>query len=116
VSAIDDYILAQDPAKQPRLQQIHEAIKDELPDATEKISWNMPTYWQGHNLIHFAAFKHHIGIYPTPEALDAFPQAVAAYPRTKGALQIQDDAELPLALIRQFAEFRLKQECAKTPK
>ncbi|WP_125705086.1 iron chaperone [Lacticaseibacillus daqingensis] len=109
MTVIDDYIQAAAPAKQARLQAIHAAIKAELPDATAKISWNMPTFWQGQNLIHFAAFTHHIGIYPTPAALDAFPEAVAAFPRTKGALRIPDDAELPLALIRDLSRFRLEQ-------
>ncbi|GKT03911.1 iron chaperone [Furfurilactobacillus sp. WILCCON 0119] len=113
MTVIDDYIRAAEPDKQPRLQAINETIKTVLPDATEKISWNMPTYWQGHNLIHFAAFKHHIGIYPTPAALNAFSDAVAAYPHTKGAMQIPDGTPLPLALIRQLAHFQLEQELTK---
>jgi uncharacterized protein YdhG (YjbR/CyaY superfamily) len=112
MTVIDDYIQTAAPAKQSRLRQIQAAIKTELPDATEKLSYNMPTYWQGHNLIHFAAFKHHIGIYPTPSALVAFADEVADFPHSKGALQIPDDRELPLDLIQRLARFRLAEEQA----
>lgn len=110
MTVIDDYIQTAAPTKQSRLCQIQAAIKAELPDATEKISYNMPTYWQGHNLIHFAAFKHHIGIYPTPSALVAFADEVADFPHSKGAMQIPDDRELPLDLIQRLARFRLAEE------
>lgn len=61
---IDDYILAQDENIRDQLRNVREVLRDELPNAIEKISWAMPTYWQGHNIIHFAAQKKHIGLYP----------------------------------------------------
>jgi uncharacterized protein YdhG (YjbR/CyaY superfamily) len=61
---IDEYIAAQSPEVQPLLRQIRETIRAAAPDAVEKISWQMPTFWQNENRIHFAAFKKHISIFP----------------------------------------------------
>jgi ribosomal protein L37AE/L43A len=69
---VDEYILAQDADIREQLQRVREAIRDELPDAAEKISWSMPTWWNGRNIIHFAAQKKHIGLYPGPEAVAFF--------------------------------------------
>ena len=69
---VDEYIAAQDEAVQPKLREIREILRSELPDALEKISWSMPTYWKGRNLIHFAASKKHIGLYPGDEAVAVF--------------------------------------------
>lgn len=71
-ATIDEYILAQDEGIREQLQTVREAVRSGLPDAMEKISWSMPTYWQGHNIIHFAAQKKHIGLYPGPEAVTYF--------------------------------------------
>ena len=66
---IDEYILMQDENRREQLEQVRKAIAGSLPDATEKISWSMPTFWDGHNIIHFAAAKKHIGLYPGAEAV-----------------------------------------------
>ena len=63
------YILAQDEGIRGQLQRVREAIRKELPDAAERISWSMPTWWNGHNVIHFAANQKHIGLYPGPEVV-----------------------------------------------
>ena len=76
---VDEYILAQDAYIREQLQRVREAIRDELPDATEKISWSMPTWWSGHNIIHFAAQKKHIGLYPGPEAVAFFSEKLDAH-------------------------------------
>ena len=60
---VDDYIAAQDEEIRSQLQNVRQALISKLPDTTEKISWSMPTYWKGHNIIHFAAQKKHIGLY-----------------------------------------------------
>ena len=65
---IDEYIAAQEESIRPRLIQLRSIIQDAIPDAEERISWSMPTFWKGTNLIHFAVFKKHIGIYPGEEA------------------------------------------------
>jgi uncharacterized protein YdhG (YjbR/CyaY superfamily) len=102
---IDEYIEAQDEGIRNQLQSVREAIQDELPEATEKISWSMPTYWQGHNIIHFAAAKKHIGLYPGPEAVEHFSEKLDAhgFKHSKGSIQIPYSDELSLSLISAIA-------------
>ena len=102
---IDEYINAQDEAVRGQLQLVREAIRAELPEAKEKISWSMPTYWQGRNILHFAAAKKHIGLYPGPEAVAHFADRLAegGYRYSKGTIQIPYSDELPLALIAEIA-------------
>ena len=102
---IDDYILAQDESIRDQLRNVREVLQDELPNATEKISWSMPTYWMGHNIIHFAAQKKHIGLYPGPEAVNQFSEKLdqAGCKYSKGAIQIPYSDELPLKLIAEIA-------------
>ncbi len=85
---IDEYIEAQDPDKQEDLRLVRSALRNALPEAEEKISWSMPTYWKKHNLIHFAASAHHIGIYPGEGILDQFPEELKGYSTSKGTLRI----------------------------
>ncbi len=59
---VDEYIEAQDESVQPKLNEVREILRSALPEAQERISWSMPTYWKGRNIIHFAASKKHIGI------------------------------------------------------
>ncbi len=101
--SIDEYIAQQAEFVQPRLQAIRETIRSAIPDAQEKISWSMPTFWKGKNLIHFAAFKKHIGLYPGGEATEAFADRLTGYDTSKGAIRLPHDKELPLELIRNIA-------------
>ena len=100
---IDEYIAAQDEAIQPRLNNIRETIRAAIPDATEKISYQMPTYWKGRNIIHFAAFKNHIGLYPGGEAPVVFAERLKGYKTSKGTIQFPLDEDLPLELIAEIA-------------
>ena len=102
---VDAYILAQDEGVRDKLQSVRSVLKRELPDATEKISWSMPTYWKGHNIIHFAAAKKHIGLYPGPEAVEKFSEKLkqAGCTYSKGSIRIPYSEELPLALIAEIA-------------
>lgn len=84
---IDEYIANQPENIQVLLLQVRETIRAAAPDATEKISWQMPTFWQGRNLIHFAAQKSHLGIYPGAEAMKHFAPRLAEYMTSKGAIQ-----------------------------
>ena len=104
---VDEYILAQDKDVREQLQNVRQAIRDKLPDATEKISWSMPTYWKGHNIIHFAANKKHIGLYPGPEAVVQFAEKLtqAGCKYSKGSIQIPYSDELPLELIAEIARW-----------
>ena len=102
---IDEYILAQDEGIRAQLQSVRQAIREELPDAAEKISWSMPTFWQGHNIIHFAAQKKHIGLYPGPEAVVHFSEKLDAmgFKYSKGSIRIPYSDKLPISLISEIA-------------
>lgn len=102
---IDDYIAAQPEAIQPLLCQVRDTIRAVLPDAQERISWRMPTYWKKRNIIHFAAFKNHIGIYPGDEVIAHFADRLAGYKTSKGAVRLPYDTPLPLALIADIAKW-----------
>ncbi len=104
---IDEYILTQDEGIREQLQAVREAVRSVLPDATEKISWSMPTWWKGHNIIHFAAQKKHIGLYPGPETVTHFAERLdrAGLKYNKGSIQIPYSDELPLELIEDIADW-----------
>lgn len=97
------YIDEQDAAIRPRLLSIYETISSAIPDAEERIAWGMPTFWKGRNIIHFAAAKKHIGIYPGPDAIIEFADRLTEYKTSKGAIQLPNDRELPLDLIAEIA-------------
>ena len=99
MNSIDEYIQKQDEAVQPRLNAIRDTISAAIPEAAEKISYQMPTYWKGRNIIHFAAFKNHIGLYPGGEATAVFADRLTEYKASKGTIQIRHDQELPLDLV-----------------
>ena len=69
---IDSYILAQDEAIQPELRAVRDTIRARVGEAEERMSWQMPTWWRGHNLIHFSAQKHQVGVYPGRVGVVAF--------------------------------------------
>ena len=110
---IEAYIAAQPEAVQKYLNQVREAIRMALPEAEERISWSMPTYWKGHNIIHFAGFKKHIGLYPGPEAVVEFAEQLKEYKTSKGAAQLPLNRPLPLELIAEIASWC--QETGKHP-
>ena len=100
---MDAYIAAQPESVQPFLNQVRDTIRAVLPDAQERISWSMPTYWNKHNIIHFAAFKMHIGLYPGPKAIENFADRLTEYKTSKGAVQLPYSKPLPLDLIADIA-------------
>ncbi|MDO5028952.1 MAG: DUF1801 domain-containing protein [Bacillota bacterium] len=102
---IEEYILNQREEIQAYLIQVHKTIKAVLPDVTEKISWSMPTYWKGKNIIHFAAHKNHLGLYPGPEGVEHFADKLSDYSRTKGAIQFPYNKPIPLDLIAEIAKW-----------
>jgi uncharacterized protein YdhG (YjbR/CyaY superfamily) len=104
---VEEYILAQDEGIRDQLRQVRTVLVSRLPDAKEKISWSMPTYWKDHNIIHFAAQKKHIGLYPGPEAVAFFSEKLdqAGLKYSKGSIQIPYSDELPLELIAEIADW-----------
>lgn len=109
IDSIDAYITDQPEEVRSLLQQIRETIHTAAPKATEKISWNMPTFWQGENLIHFASFKKHIGLYPGGEATAAFAERLISYKTSKGAIQLPLGKPVDFALITDIVKWRLTQ-------
>ena len=104
-ATIEEYILSQPEEVRVYLRQVNEAIKSGIPEAKEKISWSMPTYWRGCNLIQFAAAKKHIGLYPGPEAVEAFAGQLTEYKTSKGTIQLPYHKPLPLELIAEIAKW-----------
>lgn len=102
---IEEYILSQPEETREYLRQIDAAIRAGIPEAKEKISWSMPTYWKGRNLIQFAASKRHIGLYPGPEAVEAFAGRLADYKTSKGTIRLPYGKPLPLELIGEIAKW-----------
>jgi len=100
---IDAYIELQDIEKRKVLYEVREAIRKVLPDAEERISWKMPTFWKGSNIIHFACFKNHIGIYPGPKAVEHFQEELKEYKSSKGAIQFPFNKPIPLHIIAKIA-------------
>lgn len=102
---IREYISGQDEAVRSRLTAVYDAVRTAIPDAEERLSWGMPTFWKGRNIIHFAPAKKHIGLYPGPEAVEAFADRLKDYQTSKGAIRLPNDAELPLELISEIARW-----------
>lgn len=103
---IDDYIASRDQKIRKLLDSVRATIADTILDAEEKISWGMPTWYRKHNLIHFAAQKHHIGLYPGPEAVEHFSAVLnhKGFKYSKGAIQIPYD-KVELDLVEMIAEY-----------
>lgn len=106
-TSIDEYIAAFPADVQERLRQMRAVIREAAPEAQEKISYQMPTFFLQGNLVHFAAFKNHIGFYPAPRGIEAFKDELAAYEGAKGSIRFPLDRPLPLNLIRRIVQFRV---------
>jgi uncharacterized protein YdhG (YjbR/CyaY superfamily) len=102
---IDDYIAAQDEKYQPVLREVRTVLRNALPEAEERISWSMPTYWKGRNIIHFAASKKHLGLYPGDEATTVFAEELSGWNVSKGTIRIPYDQPLPAELIERIAKW-----------
>ena len=102
---VDAYILAQDKPIRGQLIKVRTVLKKALPDAAETISWSMSTYRKERNIIHFAAQKRHIGLYPGPEAVEYFAEKItgAGLKYEKGSIRIPYSDSLPLDLIAEIA-------------
>ena len=107
--SIDDYIAAQPKEVQPLLQRVRSTIAQAAPAASEKISYQMPTFYLNGNLVHFAAYEHHVGFYPTPSGVKAFEEELSGYKYAKGSIQFPIDRPMPLPLIRKIVKFRVEE-------
>jgi uncharacterized protein YdhG (YjbR/CyaY superfamily) len=110
---MDEYIGAFPESTQAILTRLRLAIKKAAPEAEEAIKYGMPTFIFRGNLIHFAAYKNHIGFYPTPSVITHFSTELTNYVRSKGAIQFPIGKPIPLLLIRKMVKFRLNQQKEK---
>src|SRR5918995_169241 len=107
--SIDEYIASYPRDVQEILKQIRTRIKKIAPDAEEAIKYQIPTFVLNENLVHFAAFKNHIGFYPTPSGIEAFKDDLSRYEGAKGSVQFPIDRPTPLSLIEKIVKFRVKE-------
>lgn len=113
-TSIDGYIAAFPPETQRVLGEVRALIRSVAPDATEKISYAIPTFdLNGRHLVHFAGFAKHIGFYPIPSGIEAFKGELAAYKQGRGSVQFPLDKPMPLDLIRRIVEFRVAENRAR---
>ncbi|SDF98564.1 iron chaperone [Chitinophaga filiformis] len=110
---IDTYIAEFPEDVQARLQEVRATIRKAAPEATEAIKYAIPTFVLKGNLVHFAAFKSHIGFYPAPTGIKAFEKELSVYKQGKGSVQFPLDQPMPLALITRIVEYRVKQNTEK---
>ncbi|OMP76561.1 MULTISPECIES: iron chaperone [unclassified Chitinophaga] len=113
---VTEYISSFPTHIQALLQQVRQTIQQAAPDATETIKYAIPTFVLNGNLVHYAAFKHHIGFYPAPTGIRAFEKELAPYKQGKGSIQFPLDQPLPLDLITKIVIYRVKQNAEKKKK
>ncbi len=106
---IEAYIESAPVEVQKKLRQLHACINAAAPVATQGLKWSMPAYSYQRILVTFAVFKHHIGFYPTPSAVEAFSASLAKYKTAKGSIQFPLDKPLPLSLISKITKFRVQE-------
>lgn len=113
ITTIDQYIAGFPDHIQKLLESVRATIHKAAPDAEEAIKYAMPTFVLHGNLVHFAAFKNHIGFYPAPSGIEAFKKELSAYKSSKGAIQFPLDKPLPLKIISQIVKYRMAENLEK---
>jgi uncharacterized protein YdhG (YjbR/CyaY superfamily) len=112
IKSVDEYIAAQPKDVAEKLSQIRAIVKNEAPQATEKISYGMPYYSLNGRLLYFRAHAHHIGLYPMAATVKHFEKELADYHTSKGTVQLPLNKPLPLGLIRKIVHFRAEEKMA----
>jgi uncharacterized protein YdhG (YjbR/CyaY superfamily) len=110
---IDEYIAQSPQDVQPILNKIRAVIKESAPESVERISYQMPAFYQKGNLVWFGVHTHHIGFYPTAEGIEAFKDELSAYKSSKGAVQFPLDQPIPYELISRIVKHRVAQNTKK---
>lgn len=110
---IDEYIAAFPEEARELLEKVRRTIREATPDAEEAIKYQIPTFTLHGNLVHFAAFKNHIGFYPAPSGIEAFKEELSAYKGAKGSVQFPLDQPIPFDLIRKIVRFRAEENMTK---
>lgn len=107
-TTIDEYIADFPRDVQPLLEKVRATIRKAAPDATETISYQIPTFVQHGNLIHFAGYNNHIGLYPGSRPIEVFKEELARYKTSKGTVQLPLDKPIPVGLITKITKFCIK--------
>jgi len=113
---IDEYIRSFPKDVRDKLLIFRKTVQKAAPEAEETISYQMPTFTLNGNLVHFAAFKNHIGFYPFPSSVKSFKKELTKYKTAKGSIQFPMDQKLPLTLIRKVVKYRVKENLKKVKK
>jgi uncharacterized protein YdhG (YjbR/CyaY superfamily) len=108
ITTIDEYLGGFEPGIQKTLQELRNLIRAEAPEALEKISYGMPTFYLNGNLVHFAAFKDHYGFFPNPSGIDEFEEELAPYRSGKGTLRFPFGEPIPWDLLKKVIRHRVK--------
>lgn len=111
---IDEYIAGFPKEVQEILEKIRMTIRKAAPDAEETINYQIPTFTLQGNLVHFAAYKNHIGFYPTPTGIAKFKNELSVYEGAKGSIKFPLDKPIPFGLISKIAKFRIKENLERT--
>jgi uncharacterized protein YdhG (YjbR/CyaY superfamily) len=115
-NTIDEYIRTFPKSIQDILQELRRTIRKAAPEAEEAISYQIPTFKLNGNLVHFAAFKNHIGFFPTSSGIRAFKKELSGYELSKGTVRFPMDKPLPLSLVSRIVKFRVKENLATAKK
>jgi uncharacterized protein YdhG (YjbR/CyaY superfamily) len=113
VQTVEDYIRTYPAEVKKVLTNLREIIKKAAPNAEEVISYNMPAFRLEGMLVWYAGYKHHVGFYPKPSAIEAFKEHLSAYKLSKGTVQFTLDKPLPVRLIMQMVKYRIKENVEK---
>jgi uncharacterized protein YdhG (YjbR/CyaY superfamily) len=109
----DDYIASFPKNVQSILQELRQAIKESAPKAEEAISYQMPTFKLNGNLVHFAAWRNHIGFYGASSAIDAFKEELSDCEVVKGTIKFPLNKPIPLDLVKKIVRYRVKENLDK---
>lgn len=115
-TSIDEYISNYPDNIQSILEELRNTIRKVAPSAIETINYQIPTFTLYGNLVHFAAYKNHIGFYPSPTGIEAFKNELKLYKTSKGAIQFPIDKPIPLNIIAQIVTFRVDENIKKASK
>lgn len=113
IETVDEYIESCPEEIRPKLQNLRHIIKEAAPEVSEKMSWAMPTFYYLGNVVHFAAFKKHIGLYPGPNAVEFFRERLVEYKTSKGAIQFPLNKDMDSSLIQEIVRFSLDENIKK---
>jgi uncharacterized protein YdhG (YjbR/CyaY superfamily) len=114
IKSIDEYIANFDAEIQKTLNELRSFIKSEVPEATEKISYGMPTFYLKGNLVHFAAFKDHYGFFPSPSGIDEFEKELSPYRSGKGTLRFSFKEQIPWDILKKVIRYRVEENLRKS--